>query len=204
MRIPVPDDGEILALHIRHAPSPAAFGLVYTHCVIVCEIAERLLGRAGAGVDARLVRAGCLLHDIGVYRLYDAAGRLDTAAYVRHGVLGHDLLRAEGYPEPLCRFASRHTGVGISRADVARQRLPLPPGDYVAETPEETLVMYADKFHTKSDPPAFMTAAAYAASVRRFGAAKAVAFEALRARFGEPDLAALSAAYGHAIGAAAS
>ena len=35
-----PTDDEILALHQRHAPTPEAFDLVYTHCVIVCGIAS--------------------------------------------------------------------------------------------------------------------------------------------------------------------
>jgi uncharacterized protein len=59
--------------------------------------------------------------------------------------------------------------------------------------------MYADKFHSKTSPPAFLTAGAYAARVRRFGADKVAAFESLRARFGEPDLAPLIAHYGHRV-----
>ena len=78
-----------------------------------------------------------------------------------------------------------------------RQRLPLPPADYLAETGEEALVMYADKFHSKTSPPAFLTAEAYATSVLRFGADKVIAFESLRARFGEPDLTPMAARYGH-------
>jgi uncharacterized protein len=193
----VPGDAEILALHQRHAPSDEALELVYTHCEVVCRIAEQLLDRAGGdGVNAGLVRAGCLLHDVGVYRLYGPAGELDAASYIRQG---HELLAAAGLPAGICRFASCHTGVGITRADIARQRLPLPPADYVAETAEEALVMYADKFHSKSTPPTFLTPATYAASVRRFGADKPAAFEALRTRFGDPDLLPLSRAYGHRV-----
>jgi uncharacterized protein len=195
----VPDDAAIIALHERHAPTPEALDQVYTHCQIVCDIAGQLHARAGHGADLALVRAGALLHDVGVYRLYDAAGRLDQAGYIRHGLLGHELLREEGLPEALCRFASRHTGVGLTRDDVLRQELPLPPADYVAETPEETLVMYADKFHTKTAPPAFLTPAAYAAYVRRFGADKVAAFTAMRATFGDPDLTPLTAAYGQRV-----
>ena len=203
----IPDDEEIFALHVRHAPTPEALGVVWTHCEIVRRIATGLLdglgtaagGIEGGGIDAGLVRAGCLLHDVGVYRLYDAAGRLDHAGYIRHGILGHELLADAGYPEVLCRFASRHTGVGITRDDVLKQELPLPPADYVAETPEEALVMYADKFHTKSTPPFFLTAATYSVEVTWFGADKPAAFAQLRARFGEPDLASLSAAYGHGV-----
>jgi uncharacterized protein len=197
----VPADEEVRALHERHAPTAEALDAVYTHCVIVCGIAEQLHARSAAAVDIALVRAGCLLHDVGVYRLYDDDGRLDHAGYIRHGLLGYELLRAEGLPEEICRFASHHTGMGLSRDDVLRQGLPLPPADYLAETGEEALVMYADKFHTKTSPPAFLTAAAYAAGVRRFGADKVAAFESLRATFGEPDLAPLARAYGHRVAA---
>ena len=186
-------------MHEKHAPTPQAFNLVYTHCLIVCGIAEQLHARSGADLDIGLVRAGSLLHDIGVYRLYDEAGELGHANYIRHGVLGHELLLDEGFPEEIRRFATRHTGMGLTREDVVRQGLPLPPADYVAETSEETLVMYADKFHTKTAPPALLTASAYAARVRRFGEDKVAAFESMRATFGEPDLAPFSTAYGHRI-----
>jgi len=198
----VPTDGEILALHEKHAPTARALDEVYTHCEIVGRIAGQLMGQGFPGVDAidaDLVRAGCLLHDVGVYRLYDEAGRLDHASYIRHGVMGHDLLAAEGLAEEICRFASCHTGVGISRDDVIRQGLPLPVADYTARTAEETLVMYADKFHTKASPPRFLTPEEYAASVRQFGEDKVVAFKAMRARFGDPDLTALSDAYGQGV-----
>jgi uncharacterized protein len=194
----IPTDAEILALHAKHSPTPAALDMVYGHCLVVREIAEQILGRAD-DVDGDLVRAGALLHDIGVYRLYDDAGELDHANYIRHGVLGHELLAEEGLPERICRFASHHTGVGISRDEVIRQGLTIPPADYMAETQEEAIVMYADKFHTKTAPPAFLTAAAYAARVGRFGADKVAAFEALREQFGDPDLTSLSGQYGQPL-----
>ena len=197
----IPTEQEILALHEKHAPTAGALDLVYTHCVIVRAIAEQLCSRPGPGlgVDIDLARAGSLLHDVGVYRLYDDAGRLDQANYIRHGVLGYELLREEGLPEAICRFASHHIGVGISRDDVLSQRLPIPPADYLAETGEERLVMYADNFHSKTTPPVFRTASACAARLRRFGEEKVRAFLAMRDTFGEPDLAALSETYGHAV-----
>jgi uncharacterized protein len=188
----IPTDTEIRALHERHAPTPGALDLVYTHCVIVCEIAEQLHARSGVDADMELVRAGSLLHDVGVYRLYDDAGQLDHANYIRHGVLGYELLQEEGLPGVICRFASHHTGVGLSREDVIRQELPLPLADYLADTVEERLVMYADKFHSKTTPPTLVAADEYAARVRRFGEDKVAAFEAMRATFGEPDLSSFS------------
>ncbi|GGN48974.1 uncharacterized protein FHR83_008685 [Actinoplanes campanulatus] len=186
----IPGDAEIRALHERHAPTREAFERVWTHSEIVCRIAEQI---GGDGLDMALVRAGCLLHDIGVYRLEP------DDHYVRHGLLGYELLADAGLPETLRRFCAHHTGVGITRDDVSRQRLPLPAGDYLAETGEEELVMYADKFHSKSTPPRFVSAATFAVNVSRFGTDKVERFTSLVDRFGEPDLDALAAEYGHAV-----
>lgn len=193
------NDKGIRALHEKYAPSAEAFELVYTHCEIVCDIAEQLLSSLASGLNADLVRVGSLLHDIGVYRLYDTTGRLDHSRYVRHGLLGHELLSEEGLPDAIARFCSHHTGVGLSSDDVSNQRLPLPVDNYLAESGEELIVMYADKFHSKTNPPVFITAASYAASIRRFGEEKESVFEAMRERFGDPDLGRLMARYGHAI-----
>ncbi|MFF0889740.1 HD domain-containing protein [Streptomyces sp. NPDC003456] len=185
----IPDPAEIRALHEKHAPTAEAFGLVHTHCEVVWGIAEQLLSAPHlAHLDADLIRAGCLLHDIGVYRLYDDQGQLDHRNYIRHGLLGHEILEAEGLPEVLRRFCSHHTGVGLTRQDIVAQRLPLPPADYLAVTEEERLVMYADKFHTKSRPSVYLSPDEYALHVARFGAQKVAAFEALRAQFGDPAL----------------
>ncbi len=195
----IPGDEEIRALHERYAPTREAFDLVFTHCRIVCAIAEQLLDRSCSTLDRALVRAGCLLHDIGVYHLYDPSGRLDHARYVSHGVLGHRILTEEGLPEALCRFCSHHTGMGLTRQDIRTQKLPVPEGDYLAETAEEELVMYADTFHSKRTPPVFLSADSYAASVARFGEDKVIRFKELRARWGVPDLGPLVAAHGHAL-----
>jgi len=194
-----PSDEEIRALHEKYAPTAEVFELVHTHCRIVREIAEQLVTTNRLAVDLDLVRAGSLLHDIGVYRLYDAAGELDVKDYVRHGILGEELLRELGFPEALCRVCSHHTGVGISRDDIERQQLPLPPCDFVAESVEEELVMYADKFHSKRGVGVFVGAETYAAGVLRYGPDKVSKFAELRQRYGVPELAALSQAYGHPL-----
>ncbi|MCL9796751.1 HD domain-containing protein [Frankia sp. AgKG'84/4] len=180
-------------MHRRHAPTTAAFTSVHRHCRIVWDIAATLLA-AGAAPDAdrALVRTGALLHDIGVYRLYDTDGHLDHTQYLRHGVLGHDLLAADGQPAAVCRFASCHTGVGLTREEIEAGSLPLPAADYLARTVEERLVMYADKFHSKSRPDSFLTATAYRDQLRRFGAAKVTLFDTFVTEFGIPDLTTLA------------
>lgn len=61
--------------------------------------------------------------------------------YITHGTEGERILKEEGLPENLWRFAAHHTGVGLSKQDIINQHLPLPAADYFAETDEELLVM---------------------------------------------------------------
>lgn len=181
----------IKALHEKYAPSETSFVSVFTHCQIITDIAMQLLdNHPELAVDRELVRTGCLLHDIGVYAL-------SGDDYITHGIKGDDLLRAEGFPEELCRIASHHTGVGLKREDISRQKLPLPDRDFIAETIEERLVMYADKFHSKA--PQFNAFATYLKKIEGFGEANAQRFHDLAQEFGVPDLDTLSAAYGHPI-----
>lgn len=172
---------------------------MHTHCVVVAAVAAQLLAARPQRLDPALVHAGCLLHDVGVYRLYDGQGRLDRPNYLRHGLLGEQLLAELGHSAVLTRFCSHHTGVGLTREDVVRDHLPLPVADYLAETAEEQLVMYADTFHSKSDPPAFVAPRAARAQLARFAAEKAARFDDLAARFGLPDLEPLAATFGHAV-----
>lgn len=195
----LPTYDEIVALHKKYAPSQAAFDLVFTHCQIVWELAEQLIKKSNLPVNAELVKAGCLLHDIGVYRLYLPDGEIDHANYIKHGTEGYALLKEEGFDEQFCRFASCHTGVGLTKEEIQEEGLPIPPADYSAETPEEQLIMYADKFHTKTTPPKFMTADTYAEKQRKFGEEKAERFRQFQKEFGTPDLELLAEKYGSEI-----
>lgn len=213
-------------LHRSLAPSESAFQLVWNHCVIVSRIAATLaqsyLARhsSGTGADARagvsaaalgapvagplpnpdVARIGGLVHDIGVYRVFDEAGvDFDRNRYIFHGIEGYRILLDSGYGEDLAEFARNHTGVGITAEDVARQGLPLPAGDYSPRTIEQELVMYADKFHTKSQPPTFVSQASARRSAARFGEENAGRFDALVTRYGVPVFAALADEYGMAI-----
>lgn len=184
----MPTNEEIIALHKKYAPNDTAFERVYGHCLVVWEIAQQLLSRRHQPVDVDVVRVGCLLHDIGVYRLYGDDGKLRGEKYIQHGLLGEQILRDEGYPEVLWRIASHHTGTGLTKEDIKREKLPLPPGDYTADTTEERLVMYADKFHSKTEPPQLNSAQWYRQHIARFGTQKVDQFDVLMREFGEPDL----------------
>lgn len=189
----LPTITEIEALHRKYAPDDAVFTLVWTHCRIVRDIALQLLeAKPQPGIDAQLVEAGCLLHDIGTYKLYKD-GSFDRSRYITHGIEGDALLGDEGYDERLRRIASHHTGTGLTKQDIIAQSLPLPHEDFMAETQEERLVMYADKFHSKA--PRFNSYAAYSQTIRGFGAANLRRFEDLADEFGIPNLDTLAKVY---------
>ena len=116
----LPTDQQIIDLHHKYAKTDADFQLVYQHCQIIETIAMKLLdAKPIAGIDRQLVHVGCMLHDIGTYKV------LENGVFVkgvRHGVFGEEILKEEGYPESLWRIASHHTGVGLTEQDVIEAR----------------------------------------------------------------------------------
>lgn len=90
-----------------------------------------------------------MLHDIGIFKC-DAAGIqcFGIKPYICHGRIGAELLRSEGFPRH-ARVCERHTGAGITKAQVIAQNLPLPQQDFLPETMEEKVICYADKFFSK-------------------------------------------------------
>lgn len=90
-----------------------------------------------------------MLHDIGIFKC-DAAGIqcFGIEPYICHGRIGAELLRSEGFPRH-ARVCERHTGAGITKAQVIAQNLPLPQQDFLPETMEEKVICYADKFFSK-------------------------------------------------------
>jgi len=194
----LPSLDEMNKLHKKYAPTANALESVWKHCHIVRHISLQIADNYYP-VNRELLEAGALLHDIGVYKLYNN-GVLETSRYITHGLLGYELLREEGFDEALCRFALLHTGVGITREDVEKQNLPLPVRDYIAETDEEKIVMYADKFHSKKTPPTFNSVEKYSEFLKsKFGDGKAEQFRKLVDEFGESDLEPLVNRYGYKL-----
>ncbi|MBW3093168.1 HD domain-containing protein [Bifidobacterium sp. 82T10] len=152
-------------------------------------------------LDERLVMIGGLLHDIGTYRVLKHDGsdgeplKFDGKRYILHGLLGYEWLLEQGVDESVAQFARNHTGVGLTREDVIRQDLPLPPDDYAPVNLEQETVMVADKFHSKSTPPKFLSVDAYTAKALRFGEENGRRWLALVERYGRPDIAALAEKY---------
>ncbi len=102
-------------------------------------------------INLEEVKAAAMLHDIGICLTHAPSIECHGKEhYIKHGIIGAEILRKEGYPEIYARVAERHTGAGITIEDIDTQNLPLPRQDYCPETILERLVCYADKFFSKS------------------------------------------------------
>lgn len=127
------------------------------HSAAVAALALDLNSRMPEPLDPLLVQEAAMLHDIGIFKT-DAPGIHchGTEPYLRHGIIGAQLLRECHAPEAIVNVAMRHTGAGITVKDIISNNLPLPPADYTPHTSLEKLICYADKFFSKtrlSEPP---------------------------------------------------
>ena len=141
-------------------------------------------------LDAGLVSAGAMLHDVGILQCHAPSILCEgTRPYIAHGVIGAEMLRAYGQShgvdmEPFARICERHTGAGITAAEVRIQALPLPERDYLPETPEEKLVCLADKFFSKSGDMQEKPFDRVRRSLEKFGPDTLERFDALCRLFG--------------------
>lgn len=136
---------------------------VADRCLLICDRHPEL------HLDRQFLEEAAMLHDIGVRWCY-APGICchGTEPYLRHGIIGAELLRCEGW-ERHARVAERHTGTGLTRRQIESQGLPLPARDFVPESLEEQVVCYADKFYSKSSPDRVRSVAETAESLEKFG-----------------------------------
>ena len=124
------------------------------------QVADRCLRIAKAHpelkLDKEFLEEAAMLHDIGIVRC-DAPSIqcFGTEPYIRHGVIGGQMLREEGVDERYARVCERHTGTGL-------------PG-YEPETLEEKVVCYADKFYSKTRLGAERTVLETVQSLEKFG-----------------------------------
>lgn len=172
--------------------------LTFTHTEIILKIAlqfTKKLKQQGITVNTDLLTKGIYLHDIGIYSCYDEDVNPDKnlPAYIMHGFIGHQILKKEGFPENVCRFASTHTGTGLTKEDIEKEKLNIEIKDYIPVTLEEEILCFADKFHTKY--PSFNTFEEQVKRLEKFGSDRRVKMETFKKKFGLPDLTKLKKQY---------
>jgi len=134
-----------------YAPDSKSYRILTEHGRLVAEKALAAAVRVSRfDPDLDFIQAAAILHDIGIFLTNSPVlGCYGAEPYVRHGILGREILDALGLPRHglVCE---RHVGVGISTEDVRRFKLPLPERDMLPVTIEEQLICYADKFFSKN------------------------------------------------------
>lgn len=188
-----PTETEIKNLHLKYSPSKIAFDIIFPHCEIIWQICDQIIASGSLKINKNLVKAGALLHDIGAYKLIDKNGVFDELNYIKHGIIGYNILKNAGFDEDLCRISKCHTGLGLTKEYIKSANIDLPIDDYLAETIEERLVMYADKFHSKN--PRFNTFESYRKTALKFGEENTNKFDEFAKEFGIPNLNCLSKNY---------
>lgn len=171
-------------IHKYYAGQPELEQILLKHSE---DVAQKVLEIAEAHPEFRLDRQflyeAAMLHDIGILYV-DAPGICchGTNPYICHGMLGAELLRNEGLPAH-ARVAERHTGTGLTKEEILRQSLPLPPRDFVPETLEEKIICYADKFFSKSHLEEVKTPEQAMRSLEKFGPSCVDTFKAWMSEF---------------------
>lgn len=121
------------------------------------------------GLDTTFLYEASMLHDIGIF-LTNAPGIhcYGTEPYICHGTLGAKLVREAGFPQHAL-VCERHTGAGLSLAEIERQQLPVPHRDLLPVTLEEQVVCFADKFFSKTHLDHEKTVEEARRSLQKFG-----------------------------------
>jgi len=128
-----------------------AYEILCVHSAAVAKKALALADRvAHLNPDRQFIREAAMLHDIGMIKTNaPKIGCHGEYPYIMHGILGREMLDTEGLPRHAL-VCERHTGVGITAADIEAQNLPLPKRDFVPVTLEEQIICFADKFFSKN------------------------------------------------------
>ena len=179
------------AIDFFYAERPQLRCALLRHSQCVCDKALAIGRASGRKLDFYLVIAGALLHDLGIVCCHaPGIGCFGTEPYLRHGLIGGALLNlyAMRHPVPardrLIAICERHTGSGLTASEIAAEKLPLPEQDFLPETPEEKLIMLADKFFSKSGDGAEKPLAKVRSSLARFGTPALARFDAACREFG--------------------
>lgn len=101
-------------------------------------------------LDGDFIYEAAMLHDIGIFKTEaPEIYCMGHKPYICHGIIGSDILNSEGYPRHAL-VCERHTGTGISLAEILEKNYPIPPRNMIPETLEEKLICFADKFYSKT------------------------------------------------------
>lgn len=102
------------------------------------------------GANKTFIEEAAMLHDIGIFLTNAPSIQcFGDEPYIRHGILGAEILRKEGFPQHAL-VCERHTGAGLTKDEIIQQNLPLPHHDMMPISIEEQIICFADCFFSKT------------------------------------------------------
>lgn len=140
------------AVHLLHKYFPNHYqrNIIVEHSRHAAAKALEIAGKVKESKpDLQFIDEASLLHDIGVCRTTFAGMNGNFQPYIRHGIIGREILENEGLPRHAL-VCERHIGVGLTVDDIRTQGLPLPERDMLPLTLEEKIVCLADLFFSKN------------------------------------------------------
>lgn len=169
----------------------------WNHSLIVAEIALQIARdiekKYKIKTDKDLIEIGALVHDVGFYGCFDDNYR-KIEEYIKHGYLGYLILIKENFAENIARFAKVHIGVGVSKEQVEKEKIPMPMMDYIPISLEEEIVTYADGFHSKGRPR-FNNYDSQKKELMEMNEDYVIILDRFRRKFGELDLSKIEKKY---------
>lgn len=136
-------------------------------------VAQKALQIAGnhpeLKLDTTFLHEAAMLHDIGIFLTNAPIIQcFGEKPYICHGYLGADLVREEGFVQHAL-VCERHTGAGLSLADILKQELPVPHREMLPVSLEEQVICFADKFFSKTHLDREKTVEVARKSIARYG-----------------------------------
>lgn len=138
-------------IHRYISPESLTYRYYLPHVTLVTHKALEIARRLDlAPQQQQFIQEAAMLHDIGIVHV-DAQdiGCTGSLPYLSHGTEGRIILEAEGLPQHAL-VCERHTGVGITKAEIELHHLPLPHRDMTPQSLEERIICYADVYYSKN------------------------------------------------------
>ena len=129
--------------------------------------------------NRQFIKEAAMLHDIGIIKTH-APGIFcnGTKPYICHGHEGRKILEKEGL-HVHALVCERHTGVGLTKEDIVRHKLPLPKRDMIPISIEEKIICLADKFYSKGHPKKEKSMTEIRKELKKFGKEKIDVFDGM-------------------------
>jgi uncharacterized protein len=130
--------------------SRTSFEIVLEHSRLVADKALTVARQQNnPDLDLTFIEEAALLHDIGVSQTHSPKiGCHGNRPYICHGVLGREILEAEGLPLHAL-VCERHIGVGLTVKDIVQQQLAVPKRNMEPVSMAEKIICFADLFYSK-------------------------------------------------------